>query len=187
VLGQSCLYHIDGFSKIGLAIRHHHENYDGTGYPDGLRGKQIPLGSRLIRLADAFDNFAFAEGYPSRERVNEASALLVRGSGTLFDPELVRRFISLDVMQEFEFDDSGETVLVPPYDLREGMVVAEDVHTKNGMFLLPRGAKLSRGMINRIMKINNADPVPAGIQVFKASKPKKEKARHETVQDIISG
>ncbi|NLI16977.1 MAG: response regulator, partial [candidate division Zixibacteria bacterium] len=78
ILGQSCIFFIEGFEEIGKIIRHHHENYDGSGYPDGLMENKIPLGSRIIRIADAFDKIAFSKGYPSARSVNDATAHLVQ-------------------------------------------------------------------------------------------------------------
>lgn len=73
-------------------IYHHHEFYDGTGYPDGLKGEEIPLGARIISLADAYDTMTTTRTY--REVVSQQEALeeLRRCSGTQFDPELVEAF-----------------------------------------------------------------------------------------------
>ncbi len=74
-------------------IRHHHERWDGAGYPDGLRGEQIPLGARIVALADAFD--AIVRGRPYREArsVEEAFDELRAHAGKQFDPELTPLFI----------------------------------------------------------------------------------------------
>ena len=176
ILGQSCLASVDGFENVGLAIRGHHENWDGSGFPDGLQGSRIPIGARIVRVADSFDKQAFAKGYPDRKTLNTALAYLVQHSGTKFDPEATRYFISLDLSADFLFDSATETEHVEPQNLVEGMVVAEDVFTKNGMFLLPKGAKLSRGMIGRIRNVNAADPIAAGIQIFRNSISQKEAA-----------
>ena len=74
-------------------IRHHHERWDGTGYPDGLAGTQIPLGARLITVADAFD--AMTSDRPYRKALPHESAVmeLRHCAGTQFDPEIVQAFI----------------------------------------------------------------------------------------------
>ncbi len=147
ILGQSCVYHISGFEEVGVLIRNHHENHDGSGYPDGLIGKQIPLGSRIIRIADSFDHLAFAKGYPDMEALNEASAHLVRYSASRFDPQVVGKFIECEAAKELLLKESAETILLHPEELKEGMVIAADVYTGNAMFLVPTGAKLSKGPI----------------------------------------
>jgi diguanylate cyclase (GGDEF)-like protein/PAS domain S-box-containing protein/putative nucleotidyltransferase with HDIG domain len=73
-------------------IRHHHEWYDGTGYPGGLKGEDIPIGARILSIADAYDTLTTQRTY--RDVVSQAEALeeLRRCSGTQFDPELVEAF-----------------------------------------------------------------------------------------------
>lgn len=90
---------------------------------------------------------------------------MVRCSGKKFDPELVKKFIECEGASVFSFKGMAETQLHDPADLTDGMVVAADVYTKNGMFLVPKGAKLSKGMINRIRKIAPVDPISDLIQI----------------------
>ena len=73
-------------------IRHHHENFDGKGYPSGLRGAAIPLAARIIRIADAFDAMTTNRAYRKKTTVNAALDEIRRCSGTEFDPDLVNRF-----------------------------------------------------------------------------------------------
>ncbi len=173
ILGQSCVSGISDFEDVGLIIRHHHENFDGTGYPDGLLDKGIPLGARVVRIADEFDKQSFAKGYPTMKALSEATANLVLYSGTLFDPDLVKKFIELDIAKQFLYKEESETFLVSPIHLKEGMVVAADINTRSGMFVLPRGAKLSQGMIRRIVKINTFDSIPNGIEIHRTIQKQK--------------
>jgi len=81
--------------NIAKIIRHHHEKYDGKGYPDGLKGEKIPLGSRIIAVADAFD--AMTSKRPYRDSFTMAQAIeeLKKNAGTQFDPKIVDAFISV--------------------------------------------------------------------------------------------
>jgi diguanylate cyclase (GGDEF)-like protein/putative nucleotidyltransferase with HDIG domain len=72
------------------AIRHHHERFDGTGYPDGLAGEEIPLGARIIHVADALDSMLTARIYRHALTEEEALAELRHGEGTQFCPRCVR-------------------------------------------------------------------------------------------------
>jgi HD-GYP domain-containing protein (c-di-GMP phosphodiesterase class II) len=72
-----------------LAIRHHHERWDGSGYPDKLAGEQIPLPSRVLAIADAFDAMTTDRPYKKEMDVNEALQEIVTFSGKQFDPCLV--------------------------------------------------------------------------------------------------
>ena len=82
-------------------VRHHHERWDGAGYPDGLRGAAIPLGARIVGLADAFDAMTHDRPYRRAFSVAHALAELRRESGRQFDPDLVEPFIDT-------IDDIGE-------------------------------------------------------------------------------
>jgi HD-GYP domain-containing protein (c-di-GMP phosphodiesterase class II) len=84
-----------GLEQASLYVLHRHENIDGTGYPAGLKGQDIPLVSRIISVIDAYDamvsNRCYRKGLPP----GEAFSRLVRSSGTQFDPEAVQAFIPI--------------------------------------------------------------------------------------------
>lgn len=84
-----------GLEEASLYALHHHESMDGTGYPAGLKGNDIPLVSRIICVIDAFDamvsNRCYRQGLPP----SEAMARLIRSSGTQFDPRVVQAFIPI--------------------------------------------------------------------------------------------
>ncbi|MBM4347774.1 MAG: response regulator [Deltaproteobacteria bacterium] len=81
-------------------IQHHHERFDGTGYPDGLLGDQIPLGARIIAIADAYDSMTSDRPYRKPLSNGEAKNELVKYAGKQFDPQLVTIF--LDILKEME-------------------------------------------------------------------------------------
>ncbi len=76
-------------------IRHHHERFDGTGYPDGLRRDQIPLTARIFSVADAFDAMTSDRPYRGSIGVERALGELEAGAGGQFDPEVVRVFVTM--------------------------------------------------------------------------------------------
>src|ERR1043166_4845476 len=88
-------------------VRHHHEQWDGLGYPDGLKAEQIPITARIISVVDCFDSVR--EDRPFRRGMtrDEALALLRRGSGTHFDPNIVELFIAHLPNFEAEIADAG--------------------------------------------------------------------------------
>ncbi len=176
VLGQSFVSAISGFDEIGLIIRHHHESYDGGGYPDGLAGDDIPYGARLIRAANDFDHAAYSGTYPKLKQINDATAMLLQQSDLKYDPAVVKKFIEFDIAKAYFSHENNEAdiTIIPPNDLVQGMVIAEDTYTKSGLFVVPKGARLSHGMIKRIRKLNDYDSIPGGTKVFKDPEKSKE-------------
>jgi putative two-component system response regulator len=92
-LGGRIVENID--SEIAAIIRHHHEHFDGSGYPNGLRGEAIPLGSRIVAVADAFDALTTDRPYRTGRTHPEAFALLREYVGTYFDPAVLTAFAAV--------------------------------------------------------------------------------------------
>jgi diguanylate cyclase (GGDEF)-like protein/putative nucleotidyltransferase with HDIG domain len=92
-VGAQILSRVDFPYPVTPIVRHHHEQWDGGGYPDGLREEQIPITARIISVVDCFDSVR--EDRPFRRGMSrdEAIAFLLRGSGTHFDPNIVELFI----------------------------------------------------------------------------------------------
>jgi putative nucleotidyltransferase with HDIG domain len=93
VWGAEILAQGEGFEVARRIARWHHENVDGSGYPDGLRGERIPLEARIVKIADAFDAMTHARPYKPARAIEWALEELARYAGTQFDPELARLFI----------------------------------------------------------------------------------------------
>jgi HD-GYP domain-containing protein (c-di-GMP phosphodiesterase class II) len=92
--GAKLLEPLRGTEQIREMVAHHHEFFDGSGYPDGLSGSRIPLGARIIAIADAYDTITSARTYKKASTPNEAFLELERCGNAQFDPELVGVFIS---------------------------------------------------------------------------------------------
>lgn len=89
VAGADILEEILVFRDLASYVRHHHEWYDGTGYPDGLKGTEIPLLSRIIAIADAFDAMTSYRPYRQKMNLEQVRAELLKNAGKQFDPNLV--------------------------------------------------------------------------------------------------
>jgi HD-GYP domain-containing protein (c-di-GMP phosphodiesterase class II) len=100
LVGAEMVGQVKFLSDIAPIIRHHHECWDGSGYPDGLKGKEIPLGSRILAVCTAYDSMtrerAFRHGMDKETAIRELRA----GSGTKYDPEVVRAFLKVLKKQE---------------------------------------------------------------------------------------
>jgi diguanylate cyclase (GGDEF)-like protein len=94
LVGEKIIAAAPDLARVARLVRSSHENYDGTGYPDGLARREIPLGSRIIAVCDAFD--AMTTDRPYRDAMDQESAMreLRRCAGTQFDPEVVDRLCS---------------------------------------------------------------------------------------------
>lgn len=94
-LGDAILGPLKFLGRVSGMVKHHHERWDGTGYPDGLRGEEIPLTSRIVAVADAFDALTSDRPYRDRRTREQALEEIERGAGGQFDPEAVRALLSI--------------------------------------------------------------------------------------------
>lgn len=93
--GWVVLRQIPGLERASLLILHHHESFDGSGYPGGLQGEEIPVGSRIVSVIDAFDAMVSNRPYRNGLPFEEAERRLLEASGTQFDPVIVQHFLPL--------------------------------------------------------------------------------------------
>jgi diguanylate cyclase (GGDEF)-like protein/putative nucleotidyltransferase with HDIG domain len=91
--GAKILEPLRAISRIRKIVGHHHEYFDGSGYPDGVKGSEIPLGSRIVSIADAYDTITSDRTYKKGRAPEEAMAELERCAGSQFDAELVHLFV----------------------------------------------------------------------------------------------
>lgn len=110
VHGAEILCQTDTLFRVAEIIRHHHERFDGTGYPDGLRGDNIPFLSRILYVADAFDSMTADRPYRKAPGKEYAVSELVRYSGTQFDPLIVGEFMK--IVENFPYDCSHGDCLI---------------------------------------------------------------------------
>ncbi len=91
--GDEILQHVQFPFPAAKLVRYHHERWDGLGYPDGLKGEEIPLGARILAVADAFDAIRFSRPYKLAIPMEEALELLRAQSGTIYAPALIKLFV----------------------------------------------------------------------------------------------
>jgi HD-GYP domain-containing protein (c-di-GMP phosphodiesterase class II) len=93
LLGERILSAAPSLAAVGKLVRASHERWDGEGYPDGLKGEEIPLASRIIFVCDAYDAMVSDRPYAPPRTHAGAMEELEKGAGTMFDPEIVDRFV----------------------------------------------------------------------------------------------
>lgn len=151
LLGQAMLSGIRQLEGVGRIIRCQGEWYNGAGYPDGLVGEQIPIGSRIIAVVDAYE-----------ERRDES--LLQQGIGRRFDPQVTTLLV--EYLAEHPALPQGEGVCaLAPHELREGMKLLNDVYTGRGLLLVGGGKAIDKPTLEKIQNFNRIDPITGKIYV----------------------
>lgn len=146
--GESALMALDSLRSAARLLRSHHERYDGQGYPDGLGGADIPLGARILAVANDYDGLQI--GSLSAKRLSSADALafLQQSRGKRYDPQVVDAFASLDGAES-----AGRTLkewALSPEALRAGMVLSRDLISGEGALLLAADFLLDDSLIRQI-------------------------------------
>jgi len=93
VIGFDIINSIPAFTQHAKIIRHHHERIDGKGYPDGLRGDNIPVEARILALADTYDALTTTRPYRKAKPKNKALSIMKEVAGSQLDEELVAAFL----------------------------------------------------------------------------------------------
>lgn len=93
---------LEGSQQASLVIRHHHEHYNGLGYPDGLSGEEIPICSRVISIADSYDALAVTRAYHDAKTHLEIMAIMHKETGEKHDPEPMRIFCEIIESSKFK-------------------------------------------------------------------------------------
>ncbi len=129
-VGAQILSRVDFPYPVTPIVRHHHEQWDGLGYPDGLKAEQIPITARIISVVDCFDSVREDRPFRSGMTRDEALALLLRGSGTHFDPNVVELFIkhlpnfeeqiaALGLLQQSPINEAREPLALNAVDMAQ--------------------------------------------------------------------
>ena len=92
-VGERLLETMTGMGAVARIVRHHHESFDGTGYPDGLAGEQIPIGSRIVLACDAYHAMTTKRPYRAALSHDAAIDQLLDGAGSQFDPDVVQALL----------------------------------------------------------------------------------------------
>lgn len=160
VIGQGVLMSLDYLQYASGLIRHQSERYDGEGYPDKIKGGDIPIGARIIAIAN--DYYALQSGLLSSHRFSATDALdfIKQNSGVRYDPKLVDILHEiLGVTDPTTVEVKEETIKelkISSLKLIEGMILSRDLTMKNGVVLLAKGQKLDNALILRIRKMENS-------------------------------
>lgn len=180
--GQNIVRFINNLDHVGLLIRSHHEWYDGRGYPDQLSEEWIPMGSRIIAVADAYDRIvyvklniqSFIDEYleevkitqnhvPENELLQQAALYYIKKNTFIkFDPDIVKSFFKLIKAKGIE---TGTEKGLSLDELKDGMVLTRSLYTAKGRFLLPYNTVLTGDYIVKLKIIHQTNPINDSIFV----------------------
>ena len=160
--GEMLLMPIEQLAGAAVLIRHHHEQFDGHGYPGGISGMEIPLGARILAVVNDFD--ALQLGLMTAHRFNRVEALhfLVENRGKRYDPSVVDAFSA--VLAEVE---PSEFVAMPlrPASLQPGFRLARDLLHHEGYLLLARDHVLTAAEIEQLIRLEASDGHPLTLYI----------------------
>ncbi|WP_082877166.1 bacteriohemerythrin [Hydrogenophaga crassostreae] len=153
VNGEAALIALDDLHAASLVVRHHHERWDGKGYPDGLQAERIPLEARIVAVANDFDGLQHGTITARRLSLDEALSVIQGSRGERYDPRIVDALSTL-------LGRSGGTgepeVVTSSAMLKPGMTLTRDLITPEGMLLLAAHNALEANTIVRIRRFLGA-------------------------------
>lgn len=160
--GEQSLMALDELRGAARIVRAHHERYDGQGYPDGLSGQEIPIGARILAVANDYDGLQIGSLSVRRYAADDAKKLIAEGGGKRYDPEVIAAF--LEVVGKLDASVSGEREL-SARDLQVGMILSRDLVSRDGVLLLSADHRLDAGLIRQIREYILAEGVAMSIHV----------------------
>ncbi len=162
VTGELALMAVESLKGAAALIRHHHERFDGTGFPDGLKGLAIPLGARILAVVNDYDALQLGTLVNRPLSAGEARTFLLDNSGKRYDPQVVQEFVT--VLTQVRGHAAVEFAQRPAA-LRPGMVLARDLIHRDGYLLLARGFVLDARMIDQLARLEAGEGHPLVVHV----------------------
>ena len=178
--GQETVYFIKKLDHVGIMVRTHHEKYDGQGYPDQLKEEEIPLGARIIAVADAYDKIVNLQinvanaidiakrslGHVSSDKLLEAAAILhlKQESFLAYDPDIVKIFMTVLKTKKLVYPEEKR---IPIVQLEDGMMLTRPLYSSSGRFLLPQKTVLTGHLIHKLKLLHENDPITEEVYILK--------------------
>lgn len=159
VTGELALMSVESLKGAGKLIRHHHERFDGNGYPDGLAGLAIPLGARVLAVVNDYDALQLGTLVNRPISAADARRFLADNAAKRYDPEVVRVFLEGYAGGDASRIAEDEDITLPyrPADLKPGMVLAHDLLHRDGYLLLAHGFVLDERMIDQLTRLERTE------------------------------
>ncbi len=164
--GVAIISMVPNMERVCKFVEHHHEKFNGRGYPNRLQGEDIPLGARIVSIASAFDFSLHRIDRYHDVTVETALAAIQRRTPSSFDPAVVHALAEVIASGGAI---TGDLIDVKLTDLRPGMSLARDIVSNSQVMLLPAEAVLSEKAIERLNEYNEAEPLTCRITIYRKS------------------
>ncbi len=156
IIGQAMLDSIENMRNVSVIVRHHHERWDGEGYPDNLAGEQIPIPSRIISIASDYEALINGTLMPSKFTNKEARHFIVENSGKRYEPKIVAVFVQILPVMEKKIEEKPE-FRISSSELKAGMVLSKDILTGKGLLLIHEGVTVNETHIKSIIHFEKSE------------------------------
>lgn len=152
IMGEATLMALDNLHDAAKLIRHHAENYNGSGFPARLKGEAIPLGARILALANDYESLIDGSLLHKRLTVGEAKDYIMRNRGKRYDPNLVDLLYPRLSVTDIK-NRKDDCYFTTPKQLKPGMIVGQDFVLENGLVLFAKGQTLNEKLITKIQEL----------------------------------
>lgn len=165
VQGQLALMGLSELATAGRLIRHHHERFDGQGFPDGLLKKTIPVGSRILAVAEDYDELQ--QGWLANKKLTEAEALefIQNASGKRYDPDVLEHLPA--ALEKLRAAPREDEKLLGVAELKPGMILMRDLLSHDGLLLVGKDGVVSPHLIEHLKENDGRDSHPIRVYVHK--------------------
>jgi response regulator RpfG family c-di-GMP phosphodiesterase len=167
VNGEQLLMALEPLKETARIIRHHQEKWNGYGVPERLEGTDIPLGSRILRVAVDFMELQYGLILDRRVSRDNALKLIKRYRDRLYDPDIADRFLEVcvEVAPDVEQEDP-DILALDTLRLKAGMLLARNLYAASGMLLLNEGKKLTAMLIDKLVAFEKGEPAGTRYTVY---------------------
>lgn len=164
--GDAIVRMVPNLAMAATLVRHHHERIDGRGYPDRLVGDQIPLGSRIIAVASAYDNILNSREHFENVTPTQALYVLEQLATGRFDPRVIdalRKYVTAGG----DTNQQGAEIEIRLRELRVGMKLSRELKTTRGVLLLPKDCVMNAEHLSRVRTFQESEPIVDSAFVYR--------------------
>lgn len=162
IIGENAIMCIKQLKSVALLVRHHHECYDGSGYPDGLVGLAIPLGARILAVTSDYDDLQSGLLLPRSMSKSDALAYIVDNRGKRYDPAVVD---ALSAMLAQILPQEVPELTTRPGSAKIGMILTQDLMHRDGYMLLAKGQAIDASIKEQLVRVEQIEGEPLILHV----------------------